>query len=98
MFINAFSAEQRIRLHDLTRSDMTCYVLEKLRHMDQGESRLTLSKAIVENAQGIFVWVALVVKRIREQIENGANLDTLEREIYSFPKQLNGLYEHNSRT
>jgi hypothetical protein len=94
VFMNAFSAEQRIRLHDLTKSDIMRYVLDNLRHMDREEDRLTLSKAIVENAQGVFVWVALVVKRIREQIENGANLVTLEREIYSLPKQLNSLFEH----
>ncbi len=94
MFMNAFSIDQRIRLHDLTRSDMTRYVLDKLRHMDREGDKSTLTKAIVENAQGIFVWVALVVKRIREQIENGANLDALEREIYALPKELDGLFEH----
>jgi hypothetical protein len=92
--MNAFSTDLRIRLHDLTRSDMTHYVLDKLQHMNRDEDRLVITQAIVENAQGIFVWVALVVRRIREQIENGANLNTLEREIYSLPKELNDLFEH----
>ncbi|KAH8593568.1 hypothetical protein B0O99DRAFT_688404 [Bisporella sp. PMI_857] len=94
VFMNGFSADQRIRLHDLTRSDMTHYVLDKLQHMNQQEDKLTLATAIVKNAQGIFMWVALVVKRIREQIENGANLGTLVREIDSVPKELDSLYEH----
>lgn len=94
VFMNAFAEDQRIYLHNLTRSDMTQYVLNKLRHMDPEEDRMTLAKAMVENAQGIFVWITLVVKRIREQIENGANLDTLKREIDSLPRELNDLFEH----
>jgi hypothetical protein len=93
VFMNAFAEDQRICLHNLTRSDMTQYVLNKLRHMDL-EDRMTLAKAIVENAQGMFVWITLVVKRIREQIENGASLDTLKREIDSLPRELNDLFEH----
>lgn len=94
VFLNAFAENQRIYLHNLTRSDMTKYVLNKLRHMDSNEDRMTLAKAMVENAQGIFVWITLVVKRIREQIENDANLDTLTREINSLPRELNDLFEH----
>jgi hypothetical protein len=94
VFMNAFAEDQRICLHDLTRSDMTQYVLNKLRHLDPEEDRMTLAKAMVENAQGIFVWSTLVVKRIREQIENGANLETLRREIDSLPRELNDLFEH----
>jgi hypothetical protein len=94
VFMNAFSENQRIRLHNLTRSDMTSYVLDKLRHMDREKDRSILAEAIVKNAQGIFLWVALVVKRIREQIENGANLDTLQRDLDALPKELNSLFEH----
>jgi hypothetical protein len=94
VFMNAFSEDQRICLHNLTRLDMTQYVLNKLRHMDPEEDRMTFAKSTVENAQGIFVWVTLVVKRIREQIENGANLDTLKLEIDSLPRELNDLFEH----
>jgi hypothetical protein len=94
VFMNAFAGDQRICLHNLTRSDMTQYVLIKLRHVDPEEDRMTLAKSVVENAQGIFVWVTVVVKRIREQIENGANLDTLKREIDSLPRELNDLFEH----
>jgi hypothetical protein len=92
VFMNAFSAEQRIRLHDLTRGDMRRYALEKLRHL--GPESKELVSEIVDNAQGIFLWVALVVNRVREQIENGADIDTLEREIHFLPKELDGLFEH----
>jgi hypothetical protein len=94
VFMNAFSNEQRISLQNLTRSDMTRYVLDKFRHMDRKEDQTKLTKAIVENAQGIFLWVTLVVKRIREQIENGVDLDTLYSEIDCLPRELNDLFEY----
>jgi hypothetical protein len=93
VFMNAFSNEQRISLQNLTRSDMTRYVLNKFRHMDQ-KDQTDLTKAIVENAQGIFLWVTLVVKRIREQIEKSVDLRTLHTEIDRLPQELNDLFEY----
>jgi hypothetical protein len=94
VFMNAFANNPRIRLHNLTKSDMTRYVSDKLQHMDDETDRETLVKVIVENAEGIFVWVALVVRRIREQIENGVDMNTLQRDIDSLPRELNSLFEH----
>jgi hypothetical protein len=48
----------------------------------------------VENAQGIFLWVTLVVKRIREQIEKSVDLRTLHTEIDRLPQELNDLFEY----
>ncbi|PMD49574.1 uncharacterized protein K444DRAFT_476460, partial [Hyaloscypha bicolor E] len=94
VFMNAFSNEQRISLQNLTRSDMSRYVLDKFRHMDRKEDQTDLTKAIVENSQGIFLWVTLVVKRIREQMENGVDLNTLHSEIDCLPRELNDLFEY----
>jgi hypothetical protein len=94
LFMNSFSENQRIRLHILTKSDMTSYVVDKLRHIDREEDQRILAESIVENAEGIFVWVTLVVKRIREQIENGASLETLQRELDALPKELDSLFDH----
>jgi hypothetical protein len=55
---------------------------------------MILAESIVENAEGIFVWVTLVVKRIREQIENGASLKTLQSELDALPKELDSLFDH----
>ena len=94
LFMNSFSENQRIRLHILTKSDMTSYVVDKLRHIDREEDQRILAESIVENAEGIFVWVTLVVKRLREQIENGASLETLQRELDALPKELDSLFDH----
>ncbi len=73
---------------------MTSYVLDKLRHVDREEDQMILAESIVKNAEGIFVWVTLVVKRIREQIENGACPETLQRELGALPKELDSLFDH----
>ena len=94
LFMNSFSENQRIRLHILTKSDMTSYVVDKLRHIDREDDQRILAESIVKNAEGIFVWVTVVVKRIREQIENGASLETLQKELDALPKELDSLFDH----
>jgi hypothetical protein len=65
VFLNAFSSERRIRLQDLTRRDMERYVRGKLQ-IDESEDSETLIQAIVDKGDGIFLWVALVVKTLRD--------------------------------
>ncbi|CZR68365.1 uncharacterized protein PAC_18264 [Phialocephala subalpina] len=94
VFMNAFPESRRIRLHQLTRSDMKQYVVDKLSHMDQDEDKAVLTRAIVDNAHGIFQWVIIVTKRIREQIENGSNVEDLKSEIDNLPQELDDLFAH----
>ena len=93
IFMNEFSAERRIRLHDLTRSDMARYVDDKLDHLDS-PSRERLARVVAENAEGIFLWVAIVVRRIRDEIENGKEVNAIEENIEHLPKELDALYAH----
>jgi len=94
VFMNAFSPNRRLRLQDLTQKDMESYVQDKLKHLP-GEANITsLVNSITEKAQGIFLWVAIVVKRMRELIENGSKLTTLQRELDLLPQELDDLFEH----
>ena len=65
VFMNAFSPGQRLRLHDLTKGDMEEFIQQRLGHIPDGESKKTLVRAAIDKAQGIFLWVALVVKSMR---------------------------------
>ncbi|KAK0706079.1 hypothetical protein B0T26DRAFT_814697 [Lasiosphaeria miniovina] len=67
VFMNAFPADTRLCLHQLKRFDMKKYVL--------------LVREILEKSHGIFLWVALVVKLVCEQIESGATAGTLSKFI-----------------
>ncbi|KAF4996147.1 hypothetical protein FDECE_12572 [Fusarium decemcellulare] len=91
VFMNAFAATQRIRVHEVTRSDLEQYVSIKLPPTREEGGKAELTEAIVHNSSGIFLWVALVVRRIRDQIENGHGLASLKREIDALPKEMEGL-------
>jgi len=94
VFMNAFSPNRRLRLQDLTQKDMEKYVQDKLRHIPDEANITSLVNSITEKAQGIFLWVAIVVKRMRELIENGSKLTKLQRELDLLPQELDDLFEH----
>jgi hypothetical protein len=97
VFLNAFSSARRIRLQDLTRRDMERYVREKLQ-TDESEDSKTLIQAIVDKGDGIFLWVALVVKTLRDRLEAGHELIALKSELDSLPDELEGLFTHLLRS
>lgn len=90
-FSEVFPPQQTIYLHDLTKRDMALYVGEKL-------VLSSVSKVIVEKAQVIFFWAALVVKDAREQIVNGNDLECLIRQVNQLPEQINDLFAHILRS
>ncbi|KAK0612617.1 hypothetical protein B0T17DRAFT_649088 [Bombardia bombarda] len=98
VFMNNFPAETRIRLHDLTHEDMRDYVRDKLVDLPDDETKEYLIRQIPEKAQGIFLWTTLVVKSMREQLENDDNVSKLARLLDSFPHELSDLFEHIFKT
>jgi len=93
VFLDGFSSERRLRLQDLTRADMELYVRDKL--LDPGiEGFQRLINAIVEKGEGIFLWIALVVKALRERMGDGHGLRTLEKALDSLPRELENLLKH----
>lgn len=93
IFMDAFASERRLRLHQLTRQDIIAFCQDRLGHLTD-EARRRLVDAVVEKAQGIFLWVGLVIRSIRGLWEDGASIAELEAEIDSLPDELFGLYEH----
>ncbi|EIT75163.1 hypothetical protein AO1008_07790 [Aspergillus oryzae 100-8] len=73
VFLNGFPPDRRIRIQDLTRLDMERYVEDKMKDVDHQTKERLISR-IVRRARGIFLWVALVVKSLRERIEDGCSL------------------------
>jgi hypothetical protein len=70
VFENVFAIEKRIRLQDLTRLDMERYACDRLKDINNGEQKDRLVAEIGKRSDGIFLWVALVVKVFREYIED----------------------------
>lgn len=95
VFMDAFSPSQRLRLHELTMHDFTTYVKDRLNGWDDESHQITLlTKSIVEKANGIFLWVSLVVSEIREQLVDGAGSDLLFAILHDLPMELGALYRH----
>lgn len=93
-FMDGFSPTLRIRFHDLTRRDMDIYIRDKLAHASAEESFENLVSLIMSKANGVFLWVALVVKSLREGLEDGLSCSDLTQEVDILPDQLESLYRH----
>jgi hypothetical protein len=94
VFLNAFSGQQRIRLQDLTRADMERYIRDNLADIDNEKTMKSLVQNITDKAKGIFLWVALAVKSIRQRLQDGYQVSEIEKELDSLPQDLEKLFEY----
>ncbi|KAK3988483.1 hypothetical protein QBC44DRAFT_397906 [Cladorrhinum sp. PSN332] len=93
VFINFFDANKRLRLQDLTAKDMRTFIRDRLSELEEGALDDAVS-IITQKADGIFLWVALVVKSIRSRLEDGYQLGEIMEDIDSAPEELEKLFEH----
>jgi hypothetical protein len=95
VFSDAFGRAPRrtVALHDLTHKDFALFVQDKLGEHHLWESlsadvRHQISHEILQKAEGVFLWVHLVVKKIREGLSNGDTIEVLQQRVRSFPPDL----------
>lgn len=101
-FEDAFCACPRLRLHRLTRHDIEKYVNDKLRghiRMRQLASQFpqdadALVLEIVEAAQGVFLWVQLVVRSLLEGLQNHDEISVLTERLHELPTDLEELFRY----
>ncbi|CAG8978874.1 hypothetical protein HYALB_00005211 [Hymenoscyphus albidus] len=93
VFLHGFSKDKRIRLQDLTRSDMEHYIRDKL-PIPRARELESLTSQIVEKGNGMFLWVSLVVRALRERQDDGYEQQELEKELDTLPEELEGLFSH----
>ncbi|KAG9229409.1 hypothetical protein BJ875DRAFT_523413 [Amylocarpus encephaloides] len=102
VFEAAFEHWPSLKLQDLTRGDISHYVEDKLgnnRHMarlsekspDQPSS---LVRQIVDKANGVFLWVKLVVKSLLQGLRDRNRISDLQKRLQLLPADLEPLYEH----
>jgi len=100
-FIDAFgqNASKVIKLEDLTYNDIRKYVHGKLHanryflqvHASDPEySRLVDN--VVDRAQGVFLWVFLVVRSLLHGLSNGDRISDLQRRLNSLPQSLEEMF------
>ncbi|KAH9216706.1 hypothetical protein DL95DRAFT_460042 [Leptodontidium sp. 2 PMI_412] len=92
----------RLRLQDLTFNDISSYVTNKLERdsrmakiaKDNVQSVLDLTTEIVSKADGVFLWVKLVVRSLLSGLQNRDDISVLRSRLQSFPSELEGFYAH----
>ncbi|KAH9883760.1 hypothetical protein F4778DRAFT_765090 [Xylariomycetidae sp. FL2044] len=92
-FMDMFSETTRMYLHLLTKHDMEEYVHANLQDVGSVTERRELTLNIVGKAEGVFLWVALVVQKIRKHSDDGARFPRLLSEIESLPTEMDDLFQ-----
>lgn len=102
VFKDAFGGDGKrmIHIHDLTYHDVQNYVQSQLAIYDlwrepnftkeQMESTVT---TVAERAHGVFLWVFLVTKLLRNGLVNGDTFRDLQRALNSFPTKLEPFFK-----
>jgi hypothetical protein len=101
IYIDAFRSCPQLRLELLTKDDMSIYINGKLLgddnflrcHIAEDSSPDPLIDAIVSKAEGVFLWVYLVVLEIIRGASDGDTLRELEEKVYSLPGDLSAYFE-----
>ncbi|KAJ5007064.1 hypothetical protein K4K57_010925 [Colletotrichum sp. SAR 10_99] len=96
-FTDAFEhSEWKLYLHDLTRDDIHTFVKDNLRDSDKfkrlqqsdGSAAEKLSLEITDRAQGVFLWVFLVVRSLLHGLMNEDDIQDLRKRLRALPTDL----------
>lgn len=96
------SKDTMLRVHELTEKDIIQYasdLLEKKINLGGGSSarggdtKEKLMRGIVERADGVFLWVNLVVHSLSEGLTNADTIDTLRDRLDEIPRDLELLFK-----
>ena len=95
------SSTPKFLLEDLTRDDISLYVRSKLqenklfRHLEEKDSRCQdLVTEVVDKAQGVFLWVYLVVNSLLKGLTNADRVSDLQLRLSLLPTELDKYFEH----
>ena len=97
--------QSKLELQRLTRDDIARYVQDKLQVMskfslwntDDLEFEHLISK-IVDRAEGVFLWVFLVARSLREGVLNGDPLSLLHERLMEIPSDLEEFFDEMIRS
>ena len=91
-----------LRLEDLTRKDITLYVRETLEQNDlfnelkkrENAHCVELVDEVVSKAQGVFLWIFLVVRSLITGLTNADRITDLRRRLRLLPADLEAYFAH----
>lgn len=87
-----------LRLQDVTRQDMRSVAKFHLQppvpDLDSDKAYQELIETVCAKADGVFLWLGIVVKNLRSGMLKGDSLSELKLRLQSLPKGLNLLYKN----
>jgi hypothetical protein len=98
-FEGTFSDERRIRLHELTRSDVVLagrQMFEKDKSFERPEVQacyVNLVNRVADASDGVFLWATLAIRSLLNSIGRYDPIDSLGQHLDGIPKNFNKLYE-----
>ncbi|KAI1126769.1 hypothetical protein F5Y10DRAFT_206453 [Nemania abortiva] len=101
-FVDAFGDDENlvIKLEDLTRLDILRYVVDSLesnqRFQELARDQTAYNKLadkVVSRAQGVFLWVKLVVRSLLQGATYADSLADMRRRVEEFPDDLEAYFE-----
>jgi hypothetical protein len=103
VFDDAFGQDisSKLKLEDLTREDISQYVQNKLEEnerfkiLKRTDARCqAFVEEIVNKASGVFLWVVLVVRSLKEGITNADTISILQMRLRILPADLERFFGH----
>lgn len=100
-FHDTFNEGPMLQMHLLTKKDMETFVQENLKFNKGFVERKELeSKAssqlltdIVERANGVFLWVSIVVQLLSSLFSNGGSVSQARKSLEALPTDISSLYD-----
>ena len=94
-YTDAFESSAKLRLQDLTEPDIRRYIVHELQLSLPTNSENEISEIlddISSKAKGVFLWVKLVVKALKNGLRNDDSLEQLRIRVDSMPSGMEALY------
>ncbi|KAF5565382.1 hypothetical protein FNAPI_1697 [Fusarium napiforme] len=100
IFQEAFKTFPGFRLHELTRSDVSMIVRDRLKNNKLYQKLATpdelgrFESSLVKRSDGVFLWLKLILRDIEDGLLSGDRLSQLRNKVNTLPTELNDLFEH----
>ena len=99
-FMNAFGSCPGLLVHEYTRDDVQWYARQQIassiqyQGVDQDMSELhQLTVEITQRANGVFIWVRIVIEELIERFIDGSTISQLRDILSAMPEELKNLYQ-----
>ncbi|XDG05411.1 hypothetical protein ABKA04_005026 [Annulohypoxylon sp. FPYF3050] len=95
-----FEGCPNLRVHEWTHHDIKKFVMDRfdeigdLSILVNTADLKTLAEVIVARAEGVFLWVRVVLAAIEQGVLNGDDFKDLQGKVYASPTELKDLYQY----